>query len=220
MTDDDDILAAEFALGLLDGAEAAGAQNRARSDAVFSARVAWWQEQLALSAEDAPEHPRPNVWRQIERALPQNDNARALMRRWRAAAIGAMAVAASLLGVIVLRPVPIVPQPQVMVAALKGTAGVTATIAYESTSGQLTVAPGTFETKGRDAELWIIPTDGAPRSLGVINSSHASRTVVAVSRRALIQAGTSFAISLEPKGGSPTGLPTGPVIGAGKISGT
>jgi anti-sigma-K factor RskA len=30
--------------------------------------------------------------------------------------------------------------------------------------------------------------------------------------------GTTLAISLEPQGGSPTGLPTGPVVAAGKAA--
>ncbi len=30
--------------------------------------------------------------------------------------------------------------------------------------------------------------------------------------------GTTLAISLEPKGGSPTGAPTGPVVAAGKAT--
>ena len=33
-----------------------------------------------------------------------------------------------------------------------------------------------------------------------------------------IKAGTMLLVSLEPKGGSPTGQPTGPVLYAGKLS--
>jgi anti-sigma-K factor RskA len=219
MTDEDDIFAAEYALGLLEGVESEGAESRARHDPEFAKRVAWWREQLTPLANDMAPLPPTTLWARIEQALPQNDNSLALMQRWRAAALGAMTVAAALAGIIVLRPMPVVQSPQVMVAALKGTAGATATIAYEATTGQLTVVPGTFDTKGRDAELWIIPANGTPYSLGVIDSVHTSRPIVAANRRAFIQAGTSFAISLEPKGGSPTGLPTGPIIGAGKISG-
>ncbi len=219
MTDDDDILAAEYALGLLDATDAAKTEVRAQSDSAFSARIDWWREQLTPLVDATEAQPNNKVWTRIEAALPQNDNTRALMQRWRAAAVGSMAVAVALVGIIVLRPIPIAPQPHVMVAALKGTAGASATIAYESTTGQLTIAPGVFDTTGRAAELWIIPGDGTPRSLGVIDVSHASHPSVAPERRALIKAGTSFAISLEPKGGSPTGLPTGPIIGAGKISG-
>jgi anti-sigma-K factor RskA len=35
---------------------------------------------------------------------------------------------------------------------------------------------------------------------------------------ALMAAGATLAISVEPKGGSPTGQPTGPVILSGKIT--
>jgi len=37
-------------------------------------------------------------------------------------------------------------------------------------------------------------------------------------RAALIRAGGTFAITLEPPGGSTTGLPSGPPIAAGTIS--
>ena len=70
----------------------------------------------------------------------------------------------------------------------------------------------------RVLELWSVPPDGAPRSLGPISSSGA--TVIARERlpASLLKGGTAaLAVSLEPPGGSPTGAPTGPVLYAGKL---
>jgi anti-sigma-K factor RskA len=220
MTDDDDILAAEFALGLLDVGEVAIVDARVAQDSAFAARVEWWRDQLTPLVDEAETPPSTSVWQRIERALPQNDNIRLSLQRWRATAISVMAVAASLVAVVLLRPVPVTPQPHVMLAALKGTEGTTTTVAYESTSGQLTILPGGVDTKGHDAELWIIPADGTPRSLGVIDVNQPTHPLVAANRRSFIQSGSSFAISLEPKGGSPTGLPTGPVVSSGKLATT
>ncbi len=220
MTDDDITLAAEFALGLLDPHEAEALALRVEHDQEFSALVAWWREQFSPLIDEHETSPPSDVWQRIEHALPQNDNMRQSLRRWRAAAVTAAAIAASLVAVVLLRPLPVPSQPQVMLAALKGTSGASATVAYDVTSGRLMILPGTIDTKGQDAELWVIPPDGTPRSLGVIDTNRATHPVVAANRRALIKAGATFAITLEPKGGSPTGLPTGPAISAGKISAT
>jgi anti-sigma-K factor RskA len=219
MTDDDDILAAELALGLIEPIEAANAHARHDTDAAFTTRVQWWHEQFAPLAVDAATAPRDSVWAQIAASLPANDNSRALARGWRAAALSAMLLAATLAGVLVLRPAPVATQPELVVASLVGTAGAPATLAYERQSGQLIIVPAKFELSGRAAELWIIPAEAKPISLGVIDPAHTSKVLVPIARRAPIRAGASFAITLEPAGGSPTGLPTGPVIGAGIISG-
>ena len=72
----------------------------------------------------------------------------------------------------------------------------------------------------RVLELWAVPPQGAPRSLGLISSNGA--TVIArdkLPKRVLESANTSaLAVSVEPPGGSPTGAPTGPVVFAGKLT--
>jgi anti-sigma-K factor RskA len=72
--------------------------------------------------------------------------------------------------------------------------------------------------QNRVLELWSVPPDGAPRSLGLISSAGA--TVVTRDRlpATLLKGGTAaLAVSLEPPGGSPTGVPTGPVLYAGRL---
>jgi anti-sigma-K factor RskA len=64
----------------------------------------------------------------------------------------------------------------------------------------------------RDLELWQIPAGATkPASLGVIPQDGKIVTPG-------VQTGTMLLVSLEPKGGSPTGQPTGPVLYAGKLS--
>ena len=71
----------------------------------------------------------------------------------------------------------------------------------------------------RVPELWLIPADGKPRSLGLLqrrprrHRRHPARTL-----RHLPTSDAVLAVSLEPQGGSPTGAPTGPVIAAGKLT--
>lgn len=67
-----------------------------------------------------------------------------------------------------------------------------------------------------DLELWSIQGSGAPKSLGVIHI-HNGQAQLPLKAAALISADTTLAISLEPKNGSPTGLPTGAVLYTGKV---
>ena len=221
MTEDDDILAAEYALGLLDEAEALAVQARARTDAPLSLRIAWWRDQLAPLAGEVATPAPAGVWKKIEAQLPGNDNSATLMQRWRAAAVAAMSVAAALLLFITVQPAPlpvvIPPAAQPMMAALSGEKGAIIAISYDATSGKLLVAPTVLDPGKGDAELWVIPEGGKPRSLGVVNAKLAEPHLVPESDRALVQPGATLAISQEAKGGSPSGQPAGTIVATGKI---
>lgn len=68
----------------------------------------------------------------------------------------------------------------------------------------------------RSYELWALPPGAAPKSLGLVAESGITRIRLDPSKARLIDA-PAMAISLEPKGGSPTGLPTGPVLFKGAV---
>lgn len=226
MNDDDDILAAEIALGLLDGAEHDTARRRVAAHPGLATRVEWWREQFEPLAAAAESEPSAALWGKIEAMLPQNDNAASQVRRWRAAAFAATLVAALLGSSIVLRPVPVTNAPPtapaatpLLLASLAGDKGVLATIAYNRAADRLTIVPGAIDTSERDAELWIIPAGGTAHSLGTINPSQATTTQARADTRALIGAGATFAITLEARGGSPTGKAQGPIVASGIIAG-
>lgn len=224
MTDDDDeILAAEIALGLLDGPEGAAASRRAVADPALATRVDWWREQFAVLVEDGVE-PGPSLWPRITAALPGNDNAAALVGRWRAAAVAAMLVAVVLGASLALRPAPPAPlsapvATPVLLASLTGEPGVLATIAYNAAAGRLTIVPGDLRTGAGDAELWIIPAGGTAHSLGTIDPAKATTTPARADARQFIGTGATFAITREQRGGSPTGQPQGPIVASGIIAG-
>jgi anti-sigma-K factor RskA len=67
----------------------------------------------------------------------------------------------------------------------------------------------------KDFELWAIEGSAAPVSMGVIPIDTASSIALSAGLRAGLGAGTVLAVSLEPKGGSPTGQPTGPIVAQG-----
>jgi anti-sigma-K factor RskA len=218
VTDDDDILAAEFALGLLDANESDVVRARARVDAMLALRISWWRDQLAPLASEASTPAPPGVWRKIEAKLPGNDNSGTLMQRWRAAAVAAMSVAAALMLFIGTRPAPVAVIPAApMMAALSGEKGAAVAVSYDATSGKMMVAPTTLDPGKGDAELWVIPEGGSPLSMGVVNAKLAEAHVVPVAKRPMILPGATFAITQEVKGGSPSGQPAGPIVASGKI---
>ena len=66
----------------------------------------------------------------------------------------------------------------------------------------------------RGFELWAIAPGAKPQSLGVIPADGR----LALGRLPLaLGAGTVLAVSIEPKTGSPTGQPTGPVVATGDL---
>ena len=67
-------------------------------------------------------------------------------------------------------------------------------------------------------ELWVIPADGKPRSLGTMGAGKQMHMRLADTLADLLQQGATIAISVEPPGGSPTGAPTGPVVASGALT--
>jgi anti-sigma-K factor RskA len=63
-------------------------------------------------------------------------------------------------------------------------------------------------------ELWALPKGGKPRSLGVVSGTKAVLQLASSADRSLSDV-PMLAVSLEPKGGSRTGLPSGPVLYSG-----
>lgn len=219
---DDETLAGEYALGVLSASERLAVQQRIKCDAAFAAVVAAWDDRLQpLSREIAEERVPKRVWSELEGSLFRSNAASSSLWssvtvwRWLTAAtsLGAAACVALLL----LVPPPAGQAP--LVAALHaGDAGPTFLAKIDPASGNLVirVAAGT-PPAGKVPELWLIPADGVPRSLGVIEKEGETRVAMTAPHIALAAPQTALAISLEPPGGSPTGQPTGPVIAVGKL---
>lgn len=228
LSDDDEVLAAELALGLLTREEARAAEARAVGNAGFATACAKWQDYAAaLFSGAGSEMPSPSLWGAILARLPANDTAapasRAL-RGWQAAT-GLAAAAALVFAVLgldraapppIIAPVPAAQAP--LVAVLTGKDSGFVTISYNPGDGRLTVAPQGLVMGQHSAELWIIPGDGTPRSLGVIAAAAPGWRAAPRPASALIAAGGTMAITVEPLGGSPSGKPTGSVILSGKLT--
>ncbi len=214
---DRDLLAAEYVLGSLEGEEARQAARLLESDAAFAASVRRWEVRLApLAAGVAAIAPAVEVWARIAASTGAVAGEvvplafRRRLRVWQAGAGLALVVAASLAAFIVLRPVP--PARVAVLAPISG--GVPVLLATEQAGGVLVIQPSGAITvpSDRDLELWALAKgETRPRSLGVLPAS--GRRLVAA-----LAPDTQLLVSLEPRGGSPTGQPTGPVVYGGTIT--
>ncbi|MDO9336461.1 MAG: hypothetical protein EON95_13625 [Caulobacteraceae bacterium] len=224
-----DLRAAEYALGVLDGAALAEARALVESDPAFAEAVDTWALRLAVLAEGAPEvRPSPKVWEALLLRLSAAAHDRHdwwnSVDLWRGLAAASLAVATISVGVLVIpERAPVTPPPVVatapltaLVAAADGPA--LAAITVDTDLERIVVTPiGLTEQEARSLELWVVPADGgAPRSLGLIKAGGA--TVLAGVSLPVEATGAALAISREPKGGSPTGAPTGPILGVGPLS--
>ena len=64
----------------------------------------------------------------------------------------------------------------------------------------------------KDYELWILDGNGVPASLGLLPQSGEVTLELQDTAIAALATGSTLAVSLEPKGGSPQPVPTGPVL--------
>jgi anti-sigma-K factor RskA len=211
-------LAADYAIGLMPSAARRRFEQLLLEDAALRAELAQWQEHLASLTEALPEQPVPDrVWQGITaRIEPQVLHMPEKRRFWswlRVTAAVCSLVIAVTLGVIYNRD-------SARYSATLLTADAQPALKVEAHEDYLNVEPLTLAAvdPGRSLELWAIPADGKPISLGVIPAGGKGRVELSDVQKALIGKPIALAVSLEPKGGSPTGQPTGPVLYQGALA--
>jgi anti-sigma-K factor RskA len=223
LSENDIALAGEYVLGLLDAAEHATANARIATDAAFVAEVDAWRDRLASMAGGADVAAPDNIWANIDAALPLangQDVGRGNLRLWQGLTAASLAVAAYL-GFLVANPpvVPTVETPAPLVAALgseNGKAAITAR--YDVQSGELLLTPVSLDTGKLYPELWIIPADGTPHSLGMMAAGKSTLVAITPEMQKFMAAGGTLAITSEPEQGGPGGKPSGPIVASGKIT--
>jgi len=216
-------LAAEFALGTLRGRARQRFESIASSDAALGeARRRWEDAFTPLALDIEPIAPPARVWRAIEQRIapaqsPSPERAGTL---WRAFGLIAGGLATVLVAAILWFGPGLESEP-VFVAVLNAPDAVPRMMVTMSPRGELLVRPlkswKGIEDKG--LELWALPRDGAPRSLGLVRNDDETRIRIDPADARMASA-TALAVSLEPRTGSPTGRPTGPVLCSGAIAAT
>jgi anti-sigma-K factor RskA len=218
---DEELLAAEYALGVLSSAERAAAEQRFARDQGFARLVAEWEQRLApWAAEIADVAPPHQVWDRIVGALPsqtQNPGLWQSLAFWRGLSLAAGALAAACLAALIY--LGTLTQPQPLVATIEGDGHRHFVATIDTRRGTVAVVPAAFNVDAtRVPELWLIPADGKPRPVGLLRADQTVTLTLPAELAALAKGDAVLAVSLEPPGGSTTGLPTGPVIATGKLT--
>lgn len=222
--DGDTILVAEFALGLLPPAEHAAMARRLAAEPALRRELALWRTRLSSLDREFAETPAPGaVLGRIEQRLfgstaPASGwadfwNSLSL---WRGLAAAGLAVAIVAVGYNVLVPrAPLTGQELVAALEQEGS-GVKLVAFYDEATGTVRLAALTGEAvPNKDFELWAIKGTNAPVSMGVIQVNARNNVPVSPQLKLGFGPGTILAVTLEPKGGSPTGAPTGPIVAKG-----
>lgn len=235
------MLAAEYVLGTLHGRARRRFERLLRSDATLKKDVAYWERRFAgLLGGIEPVPPRDIVWAEIDATINASRIASLPPPRRRALPAGSIgfwrnwAVAASLATVTlgyglwlqmsqppqvierlqtvrvevpVLQPMPYVAMLQpaapaqwmVMVMPERRTMKVASSGAYP------------MDEAKHGLQLWCLDDAGQPHSMGMVPANGVIELPMPDDMPDMPQKPV-MAVSLEPKGGSPTGLPTGPVV--------
>jgi anti-sigma-K factor RskA len=212
-----DLLAAEFVLGTLAGAARRRFERWRDADPFVERRVRAWEDRLAgLAFQLEPVTPSPGVWVSIERQIGP-----VLQGRWRA-------VAASIAAIVVLgfgwflwqqlRVAP--PAAEAVIASKAGEALWRVELAADGEYVEVSAVGAVSYPDQRSLELWALPPEASPVSLGLMPASGRLRLVLDERQRAAVGLAANVAVSEEPLGGSPTGAPTGPVLYVAAIART
>ena len=223
-----DRLASEYVLGTLRGPARRRLEVLLPAHPTLRAAVEAWQRRLMpLATAVKPIDPSPAVWQRVQARLfadMQPNLPTAPLPWWQRLGwwrgfSGAALAAVVGLSVLLAVPQPLAP-PIVIVLSANPDAGAgvvpASFVASVGPDGKTLVlkpvnVPALEAT--RALELWAVPAQGAPRSLGLVSASSG----VTVQRANLLLGTAAFAVSLEPAGGSPTGAPTGPILSVGKV---
>ncbi len=232
--DDLDMMVAEFVLGTLPKEERDALQARRAREPELEALIQQWEARLAGMLDGVePVSPGPELFARIQRTIDQQtdhqyaapearsaapDNVVSLRKqltRWRWSTAIASAAALVLVAVLATQPEPD-PQAQSFVAVFQHNDEQPAfLLTVDLNSRQLNIQPVTAQPQpDKSYQLWMVAEEYGPnpRSVGVIGDNFTLDQAALRDYDPETLRGATFGISLEPKGGSPTGQPTGPAI--------
>lgn len=242
---DDPLIAAEWALGLLEGEELLAARGKYATDPHFAWRKEWWDNWFAPLTDAMPgAEPGDHVWDGIAARIAAQQAAsassgtdmpptnvialEARVRRWQwVSGLTSMAAAVAL-ALFIFAPgrSPVEAPAQIAAAAPLvatvpiGETGLRLDVTYIPESERMLVAAIGLTADGvHDHELWLVPADGgALQSLGVVDPGTVRSMTLPKTVTTKLGAGASLVLTREPIGGKPAGQDAGPVVAKGAFT--
>jgi anti-sigma-K factor RskA len=243
---DDPMIAAEWALGLLEGEELLAARGKYATDPDFAWRKAWWDGWFAPLSDAIPgAEPGEHVWDGIAARIAAQQAAAAAseapainvvalearVRRWQGiAALTSAAAAVALVWGFLIAPVRVEQTPAAPIVVAEaaplaatvpiGETGLRLDVTYVPEARRMVIGAVGLKPDGvHDHELWLVPTDGSPlQSLGVVKPGEVHSMVLPQAVIAKLGDGAGLALTREPIGGKPEGKDAGPVVAKGAFS--
>lgn len=225
---DDEILAGEYALGVHEATERAHLESRMESDTAFAAMVWRWVEHLApLTGEIAAVAPSPEIRTRLMASLFGEESAQheetggfwQSLVFWRSASVALGILLAIMLAVLVSRPARVPVETQTILFASLAPPNIDGilSVQIDPATGLAAIDVTNLQVDDLYTELWVIPEDGTPRSLGVFPADGGKITLPEEILE-FVKAGVALAVSLEDlPTGSATGLPSNRVIALGTV---
>ena len=228
---DKEALAAEYVLGTLEAEQRRRVEEQLASDPELARYVAEWSRRLAPLAEGVEPVPPPErVWKRIQTTLglpPETSDQHVaavttLTKKvsfWRWCTAGTGAIAAALIIYIGLVSPPPAVDTRYVAVLNEGSSAARWLVTVDIGERRMTIRPlADVAVSGRSLELWLLPRrEAPPRSLGLLDPALPRTVPIAEAVTYTDYADAVLAVSLEPEGGSPTGLPTGPVVYQGPL---
>jgi anti-sigma-K factor RskA len=212
----EDMLAAEYALGLLEGADLVAAQKRVGADPAFAKRVVAWEARLSQMADLDPVAPPPAAKAALMQRLFPDRRPEPFWRRlglWQALT-GAAVTALLVLAVLIGQPGPQGVTGPLYTAEIVSAAGdfrVVAVVDKTRNEVILTRTAGAAP-QGRILQVWAHGPDEPAQSVGLWPEGETVRLSLPT-EIAAVRGTLTLGVSEEPPGGSPTGSPSGRVFG-------
>lgn len=226
----DDIIAAEYVLGVLPADERQIVARRVDAEPAFARLVDGWEVHFSpLAAAYAEVEPPATVKAAVDRRLFASTTTASEQGRtglwsslafWRGLAAVAVAALAIYIALPYVNPPAPAPRQQLVASLAADGSDVKYLAVYDAAHREvgLSLVSGQ-RAAGKDFELWMIEGKNAPVSMGVIPAGQTAHMAVSPAVQQKLAQGAVLAVSLEPAGGSPTGQPTGPVVAAGDLKG-
>jgi len=227
----DDLLAAEYVLGVLPADERQIATGRIDAETGFARLVDSWEVHLSpMAAAYAEVEPPATIKPAIDRRLFSSTAASttaapsgslwASLAFWRGLTAAALAALVLYVAVPYVRPPVVVPQERLVASLAADGSDVKYLVVYDAGRRDVGLSLVSGErAPGKDFELWMIEGKNAPVSMGVIPAGQTTHIPVTPAVQQKLAQGAVLAVSVEPTGGSTTGQPTGPVVAAGDLKG-
>lgn len=219
-----DRLAAEYVLGTLRGGARRRFEHMLRDSMLMRQAVAAWQDRLHPMAQFSTDvQPPSRVWERIaaRTGALAGSASRSVWTMlwnaldfWRMLGMGSTAIAALLVGVLVMRQPQVQTKPPAFMSMMSDDKNQPMAMAMGDPKKHIIIVkmmPGHSVAADRSLELWAVPKEGHPRSLGLVRAD--GMITLPLPDSATPQAAPVLAVTLEPKGGSPKpDGPTGPVM--------